>query len=243
MDDTNDLCSRSVNPSHPLPVTSQHPASVRRVRVWDLPTRLFHWLLLACVVGLFVTAYAPGSWIELHARLGYAMLTLLLFRLAWGLIGGHWSRFVHFVPRPARGPALGHTLSGALAVAAMLLALIAQVVTGLVGDDEIAFTGPLNRFVATDTGLAATAWHKGPGQWILIGLIALHVAAVLFYLLVRRHNLIGPMLHGDKALPEAEPPDGAAAVGSRDSAGARWLALGVLLVCVVAVVLMVRLAH
>lgn len=221
--------------------TSQHPASVRTVRVWDLPTRLFHWLLLLCVGGLFATAYAPGSWIEWHARLGYAVLTLLLFRGVWGFIGGRWSRFVHFVPRRGKPTGLGHTLSGAIAIGVMLLALLAQVATGLVGDDEIGFTGPLNRYVATDLGLAATAWHKGVGQWALVGLIALHVAAVLFYLLVRRNNLVGPMVHGDKPLPEPVPD--AAGLASRDSAGSRLLALGVLTACAAAVMLGVRLAH
>ena len=236
MKGTADLCIRSVTPSHTPSHTTQQAASVR---VWDLPTRLFHWLLLACVVGLFATAYAPGSWIDWHARLGYAMLTLLLFRVVWGVIGGHWSRFVHFVPRSGSSMALGHTLSGALAVAAMLLALSTQVATGLVGDDEIAFTGPLNRFIATDLGLAATAWHKGVGQWLLLGLIALHVCAIAFYFFVRRHNLVGPMVHGDKALPDGAQE---APVGSRDTAGSRLLALAVLGVCAGAVALMGRLA-
>jgi branched-subunit amino acid ABC-type transport system permease component len=157
MKGTTNLCIRSVTPSHIPSSTPQHSASVR---VWDLPTRLFHWLLLACVIGLFATAYAPGSWIDWHARLGYALLTLLLFRLVWGVIGGHWSRFIHFVP--GSSVSLGHTLSGALAVMAMLLALITQVTTGLVGDDEIAFTGPLNRFIATDLGLALRAIGNNP---------------------------------------------------------------------------------
>lgn len=212
------------------------------MRVWDLPTRLFHWLLLACVIALFATAYAPGNWIDWHARLGYAMLSLLLFRLVWGLIGGHWSRFIHFVPRRGSSLALGHTLSGALAVAAMLLALITQVATGLMGDDEIAFTGPLNRFIASELGLAATAWHKGVGQWLLVGLIALHVGAIAFYLFVRRNNLVGPMLHGDKPLPDDPIEALPAPVSSRDTAGSRLLALAVLGGSAGAVALMVRLA-
>lgn len=220
------------------------------MRVWDLPTRLFHWVLLACVAGLFATAYAPGNWIEWHARLGYALLALLLFRLVWGFVGGHWSRFVHFLPRAGQGLRLGHSVSGALAVLVMLAALFAQVATGLVGDDEIAFTGPLNRFVSTDLGLAATAWHKGRGQWILVGLIALHVAAILFYRWVRRNDLIGPMISGDKALDDAVPASGdapasaapvtPAVVASVDTLSTRLRALAVLALCAVAVTLMVR---
>ena len=221
-------------------ISSPAPEQPDSVRVWDLPTRLFHWLLLACVIGLFATSYAPGSWIDWHARLGYAMLTLLLFRLVWGVIGGHWSRFIHFVPRSGSSGSLGHTLSGALAVVAMLLALITQVATGLVGDDEIAFTGPLNRFVATDLGLAATAWHKGVGQWVLVGLIALHVSAIAFYLFVRRNNLVGPMVHGDKPLPEGAQSTLSTPVGSRDTSGSRLLALAVLGSCAGAVAMVVR---
>lgn len=238
MKGTTNLCIRSVTPSH---IPSHTPDQATSVRVWDLPTRLFHWLLLACVIGLLGTAYAPGSWIDWHARLGYAMLTLLLFRLVWGVIGGHWSRFIHFVPRSGSSVSLGHTLSGALAVAAMLLTLISQVATGLVADDEIAFTGPLNRFIATDLGLAATAWHKDVGQWLLVGLIALHVSAIAFYLFVRRNNLLGPMVHGDKPLPDGAQEAVPAPVGSRDTSASRLLALAVLGVCAGAVAMMVRL--
>ncbi len=201
------------------------------VRVWDLPTRLFHWGLLVCVAGLFATAYLPGASIEVHARFGYGVLLLLAFRLAWGVVGGHWSRFVNIVPSPGavlaylRGQPLpgrlGHNPLGGLAVLAMLAALLAQVGTGLVGDDEIAFTGPLNRFVASATGRAATAWHKGRGQWILVALIALHVGAIAYYALVQRNNLVRPMLHGDK--PVSGP-----AVSSRDDLTTRLLALALL---------------
>jgi len=144
------------------------------------------------------------------------------------------------VPRSGSSVSLGHSLSGALAVAAMLLALITQVTTGLVGDDEIAFTGPLNRYISTDLGLAATSWHKGVGQWLLVGLIALHVCAIAFYFFVRRNNLVGPMVHGDKSLPDGAQE--AAPLASRDTAGSRLLALAVLGACAGAVTLMVRLA-
>ena len=227
-----------MNPEQSTPPTSPKASEVRTLRVWDLPTRLFHWLLLACVIGLFATAYAPGHRIEWHARLGYAVLTLLLFRLVWGFMGGHWSRFRHFLPRAGQAVSVGHTASGALAVAVMLLALFAQIATGLVGDDEIAFTGPLNRFISTDQGLAATAWHKGVGQWILLGLIALHVAAIAFYRWVRRNDLVGPMVRGDKVLedPASDLP------ASADDSASRLKALAVLLACALAVWLMVKLA-
>jgi cytochrome b len=163
-----------------------------RVRVWDLPTRLFHWLLAACVVLLVVTGYIGGDAMPWHARVGYAVLALLLFRLAWGFVGGRWSRFKSFLYRPASVLAyvggrahpdhlVGHNPLGAGSVFAMLLVLAAQVGTGLFADDEIAFTGPLNRFVSNATGLAATWYHKAVGQWLLIGLVVLHLAAIAWY--------------------------------------------------------------
>ena len=178
-----------------------------RVRVWDLPTRLFHWLLAACVIALVATAKAGAMvW---HERLGYAVLTLLLFRLGWGVVGGHWSRFASFLYAPGsvvaylRGRAhpdhvIGHTPLGAASVFAMLLVLAVQVGTGLVSDDEIAFTGPLNRFISTDAGLAATSYHRSIGQWLVIGLVLLHLAAIAWYGWRKRQNLVRPMLAGDK---------------------------------------------
>lgn len=206
-----------------------------RVRVWDLPTRLFHWALVLCVVGLVISGQVGGSAIVWHARLGYAVLTLLLFRLVWGLVGGRWSRFASFVYAPAsvlaylRGQArpdhlVGHNPLGAGSVFAMLLVLLAQVGTGLVSDDEISFTGPLNRFVASSKGLAATWYHKQIGQWLLIGLVVLHVAAILYYLHKKGENLVRPMVVGDKTLAHVAQP-------SRDDAVSRMGAAAVLAAC------------
>ena len=212
--------------------TGQHLAGARAVRVWDLPTRLFHWLLVLCVIGSVVTAKVGGNATIWHFRLGYVVLALLVFRLLWGLVGGYWSRFSSFIYSPAtliaylrgaRGPGgrwdVGHSPTGALSVFALLALLMAQVATGLVADDEIANTGPLNRFVSSAVADPATAWHSEWGQWLLLGLIALHVLAIVIYRL-RGRNLVAPMLHGDKALP----PDAQLPV-SADHAGRRWLAL------------------
>lgn len=206
-----------------------------RVRVWDLPTRLFHWALVACVVGLVVTGKVGGAAITWHARLGYAVLALLLFRIVWGLVGGRWSRFASFLYGPSsviayiRGKAhpdhlVGHNPLGAGSVFAMLAVLLAQVATGLVSDDEISFTGPLNRFVASAKGLAATWYHKQIGQWLLIGLVVLHVGAVVYYLWKKNDNLVRPMVVGDKELAQPAP-------ASRDDAASRAGAAVVLGVC------------
>ena len=215
------------------------------IRVWDLPTRLFHWSLATCIVGLVVTGYTGGSAMNWHARIGYAVLALLLFRLVWGLVGGRWSRFSSFIyspgsvinylrGRPHPDHLIGHNPLGAGSVFAMLAVLLAQVATGLVGDDESAFTGPLNRFVSTSKGLAATWYHKRVGQWLLLALVAVHIAAVLYYLLRKKDNLIKPMIHGDKVLDRAAP-------ASSDTAGTRLLALAVLVACSAAVTWLVSL--
>jgi cytochrome b len=214
-----------------------------RVRVWDLPTRLFHWLLVLFVVLMFVTAYAGLTpW---HARAGYAVLTLLLFRIVWGFIGGRWSRFGTFVFAPRsvaaylRGNAhpdhlVGHNPLGAGSVFAMLLVLAAQVATGLVADDEIAFQGPLNRFVSSARGLAATWYHKNVGQWLLLALVLLHVAAIVYYVRRKRQVLVRPMVTGDKQLS-------APAVSARDDTVSRIVALVVLSACAALVWWVVRL--
>jgi cytochrome b len=215
-----------------------------RVRVWDLPTRLFHWVLVVCIVGLFITGYRGGDVMPWHARFGYAVMTLLIFRIVWGFVGGRWSRFASFFYAPAsvvaylRGRShpdhlVGHNPLGAGSVFAMLLVLAAQVATGLIGDDEISFTGPLNRFVATASGLRATWYHKSIGQWLLVALVVLHVAAVLFYLLKKRQNLVRPMLTGDK---EVETQ----AISARDDARTRVAALVIIAIAAGIVVWVAR---
>jgi cytochrome b len=211
-------------------------ATLRKVRVWDLPTRLFHWTLAAAVTALAITGHIGGNALAWHMRLGLLVMTLLAFRLLWGLVGGRWSRFASFVRWPntvwryLRGPhrsddhfEVGHNPLGALSVLALIALLALQVATGLVADDEIASTGPLNRFVANATGLAATSWHKGWGQWGLAGLVSLHLLAIGVYRW-RGVNLVKPMINGDKLLPGVVPP-------STDSAVTRLLAAVLLALC------------
>jgi cytochrome b len=213
----------------------QAPATgTQAVRVWDLPTRIFHWLLAACVTAQLITGKIGGGAMQWHFRVGYCILALLGFRLVWGLIGGHWSRFANFIYSPAtvlrylRGDHrpgdnfdVGHNPLGSGSVFALLVLLLAQACTGLVADDEIGNTGPLNKFVANATAATATAWHKGPGQGILIALVLLHVGAILFYLLRRGNNLVRPMLTGDKHLSPGVP-------AAEDTRHSRALALAVL---------------
>ena len=208
-----------------------------RVRIWDLPTRLFHWLLVLAVTGSVISAKIGGNAMAWHFRLGYLVLTLLVFRVLWGLVGGRWSRFGNFIYAPAtvlrylRGKTtpqelvdVGHSPAGAASVFALLGLLLLQLATGLVADDEIANQGPLNRFASSDTVVQATSWHKSWGQWLLLALITLHVLAILFYLLKKRINLVRPMISGDKSLPPGTPT-------SADGPPQRVLALVLVALC------------
>lgn len=212
--------------------------SIHRVRVWDLPTRIFHWALVAGVIGLLVTGTIGGNAMVWHFRFGYSVLTLLLFRIVWGLVGGRWSRFGAFIYSPqsvinylkGRGKpehGVGHSPIGAGSVFAMLGFLLAQVGTGLLSDDEIAFSGPLTRFVSGSVVSLATNYHKNIGRWVLLALVLLHILAIVFYLW-RKHNLVNAMLHGDKELVTPVP-------ASRDDTASRLLALAVLGICAAAV--------
>jgi len=227
-----------------VPATTHAAAAPppQRVRVWDLPTRLFHWALAITVVASVASAKIGGNAMEWHVRFGLAALVLLAFRLLWGVVGGHWSRFGTFAygpgalwrylrgrPQPDDRFELGHSPLGSLSVWALLAVLLLQVATGLVADDEIAFIGPLNRFVSSALASQATSYHKQIGEWLVIGLAVLHVAAVLFYLVVKRRNLVSAMWHGDQAVParaSAQPLP-----TSRDGAAQRLLALVLFLLC------------
>ena len=221
-----------------MPEPTSAAAAVTSVRVWDLPTRLFHWLLALAVVGSVLSAKIGGGAMVWHFRFGYGVLILISFRVLWGLVGGRWSRFASFIYAPAtlwrylRGQAqpqegldVGHSPTGALSVFALLAIVAVQLGTGLVADDEIANQGPLIRYVSSDTALLATGWHKTWGQWIVLGLVALHVLAIVFYLVKKRINLVTPMLKGDKQLPAGTP-------ASADGLRQRGLAAALLLLCV-----------
>ena len=184
---------------------------MRRLKVWDLPTRLFHWSLATAVLGLIVTGNVGGGWMTWHLRLGYLVLGLLVFRLGWGLLGGHWTRFSSFIYSPAstwaylkgeHKPAdgIGHNPLGALSVFAMLAVMGLQVGSGLFSDDEIAFFGPLSPLVSSDTAALATQYHTEWGKLLLIALLVLHVGAVLYHQLLKGEALVNAMWHGQKSV-------------------------------------------
>ncbi|ENO76064.1 cytochrome b/b6 domain-containing protein [Thauera sp. 63] len=191
--------------------------STRTIKVWDLPTRIFHWLLAILVVAAFVTGWLGGNLIEWHGRAGIAITGLLAFRLVWGFIGSTYARFADFVPGPAhiwahiRGEwnGLGHNPFGALSVLALLGILIFQAVSGLVSNDDIAFEGPLYALVSKDTSDWLSSLHR-LNFWVIIALVAAHVGAILYYLHAKKDNLVKPMIVGTK---DVSDPDARAAQG------------------------------
>jgi cytochrome b len=187
------------------------------------------------VAGLIATGEL--GMMQLHFWLGYAVLTLVLFRLVWGFLGGHWSRFINFVPTPAKLRAyvqavraheetrsIGHNPLGALSVLGMLSILLLQVFSGFMSDDEIANTGPWTAFVPTNWVELATEYHGEIGKVILFLLIAIHVVTVLYYKRVKNDDLITPMITGDKVLQSETH-------ASRDTRTSRLFALGIFAGC------------
>jgi cytochrome b len=169
-------------------------ASADLVRIWHLPTRVFHIVLGLCVLGLFVTGEIGDALMPVHYRLGYAVPSLVFFRIIWGLLGGHWSRFVNFVPSPSRirnyiealrrgnhQTSVGHNPLGALSVLAMLCLLLLQVASGFLSDDEISLAGPWAAWAPASWVARATHYHTEIGKVLLIILLTLHVLSVLYY--------------------------------------------------------------
>lgn len=178
---------------------------MKSIFLWDIPTRLFHWLLVIAVVGSLVSVKLGGTWMLWHERCGLAIVGLLSFRLVWGVVGSTHARFQHFIPGPAsivaylkgRWQGLGHNPLGALSVLAMLGLLGFQAVSGLFATDDIAFNGPLYRAVSSGWNDTVTSWHKLT-EWFIYGLIGLHIVSVFFYVLVKKDNVISPMITGRK---------------------------------------------
>jgi len=221
------------------------PANTSTVKIWDLPTRLFHWSLLALVIACWWTSGEDGN-IDQHMRFGLAALALLLFRLVWGVLGSTTARFASFVasPRAVFGyfagmrseasPHLGHNPAGGWMVLALLAMLLAITLSGMFANDDIMSEGPLAHYVSEGMSDLATEWHEG-GFYTLLALVALHVAAIAFYLLVKKDNLVRPMLTGVRLLPQSvSVPE----LRVRSS----WLALVILGIAVGAVWLLAKFA-
>ena len=204
-----------------------------RVRIWDWPTRLFHWLLVVLIAAAWWTA--EEHLLTWHYRIGIATFCLLVFRIVWGFIGSSTARFASFVrgPRAIRGylrdagpAAIGHNPLGALSVLALLALTTIVVTLGLFATDEDGLDpGPLSHWVSYDVAEQAQELHE-TGFDLLLVMIGLHVAAILYYAVVRRHNLVGPMLTGRGAAPEGAEAMRAAATWRLAVAVAAAILLG-----------------
>jgi cytochrome b len=190
--------------------------ATRRVKVWDGWVRLTHWSIVV-LLAVSVGSGLAGEW-DLHLPSGYALLTLVLFRLIWGLVGSESARFTRFLkgPRAALAHLAGfgrvdepdreatHNPAGGWMVLLLLLLLLAQAGSGLFADDQILTRGPLARAVPAATSDTAT-WLHLRLFWVILGAAALHVLAVLGYFAMKGHDLVSPMLTGSKQLPDDVP--------------------------------------
>lgn len=190
-------------------------ATTIKVRVWDLPIRAFHWLLVLAVIALWYTAEVLDTVdnLDWHMDIGFAVIGLLVFRILWGIFGSDTARFSHFVKSPGqiksylkaptRGVFLGHNPLGALSVLAMLISLLVQVATGLFSHDELYTSAPLSQYVPDKTSALLTEIHHINFN-ILLALIGLHLAAIVFYQFKKHDPLVRAMITGKKAIRAEE---------------------------------------
>jgi cytochrome b len=195
-----------------MPYSSRKPGPDARVRVWDLPVRLFHWLI-AALFG-FCWWSAENDHLDWHMLSGFAVLTLVLFRIFWGFAGSATARFSSFLRGPrtvfgyarnlfrqSESVAFGHNPLGGWNVIALILLLLLQAVLGLFAIDvDGIYGGPFDTLVSFETGRSVAHLHGRVFNLLLI-LTAIHLAAVAFYWLFRRENLIAPMITGRRPLP------------------------------------------
>lgn len=212
-----------------------------KVRVWDLPVRLFHWVLAILIMVSVVTQNIGGNAMEWHFLSGYAVLALVAFRILWGLVGTRYARFSSFVHGPSAIASylsggsdglpdrrLGHNPIGSLSVFALLGFVLAQAVSGLFANDDIASEGPLVKFISKDLSDKITWFHKDVSANVLYVLIGLHIAAIAFYYFGKKKNLVTPMITGDQEVAFDAP-------AANDTLKMRLLAVGVLAACAVGV--------
>ncbi|MBF0456026.1 MAG: cytochrome b/b6 domain-containing protein [Magnetococcales bacterium] len=203
----------------------------RSILLWDIPTRLFHWSLVLLMIGAFITA--NQAMMERHALIGQAILSLIIYRILWGFVGGETTRFRHFVKGPKtliaylvdlrkalgkegeKPHSVGHNPAGGLMILLLLLAVLVQAVLGLFSNEDtfLYFDAPLVHLVGSSISNQLTAIHKSLPIVLLI-LVATHVGAALSYLLLFGDNLIWPMITGQKKFPEQLVAQGDPKAGS-----------------------------
>jgi cytochrome b len=268
--------ARGARAIFPTPATTSHSSVLSQqgkrmrqesevaIKVWDLPVRLFHWALVLLFAFQVVSGKIGGDLMPWHAYSGYGVLVLVVFRILWGFAGSTHARFASFLAGPAATlrfakrlfsreavPQVGHNPLGGWMVLALVVSLALQAATGLFTNDGVSVEGPLAALVSLDVSNDLSQLHRWNLRVLLV-LAGLHVAAVIFHLLVKRENLTGAMFTGVKRVPEAvvherrdalrdSPPR---RVASRENAHAHfaspWRALALLAVALVLVYLVVQ---
>lgn len=184
------------------------------LKVWDIYLRLFHWLLAMSIVVSFVSVRMDKM--DIHFISGHVILALMIFRILWGFFGSRTAMFLYFIKGPGAilrylrasnsdefKPMIGHSPLAALSVIALIVVISAQVLTGLMSDDEMFLQGPLAQFVSYEAAYQATTYHAYIAKFIF-GLVILHLLAIAFYKFVKKENLVKPMLTGAKELKTDE---------------------------------------
>lgn len=186
-----------------------------KIRIWDLPTRIFHWLLVLCIAFL-VFSGETGNLFDWHQTAGIIVLSLVIYRVLWGFFGSTTARFSHFFYSPSSiiayaktllnkqsKPHVGHNPLGGLMVFVMLALLLFQGVTGLFATDEVLVEGPLFGLVDEGTADWLTGLHHSSAE-LLIPIVVLHILAIVFYRVYKKQNLVKPMITGEAELPETK---------------------------------------
>lgn len=190
---------------------------LERVKIWDAPVRITHWLLVILIAFSWWSGKEGGNAMTWHLWSGYTILTLVIFRIVWGFVGSSTARFASFVRGPGavysylktvgrRGATghPGHNALGGWSVVLLILALALQTSTGLFANDDIMTEGPLVRYVSKDLSDWLTSIHYY-NFWVLLGLAGVHIAAVFFYLFYKSENLVAAMITGTKAVARPVP--------------------------------------
>jgi cytochrome b len=203
--------------------------------VWDIPVRLFHWLLVLCLLGQWLTAEVLEDAMDIHFYIGYFTLGLIIFRLIWGFVGTKYAKFNSFIAGPKAILAysksvmskqhtfsIGHNALGGLLLPAVIILVGLQAISGLFTTDDIVSTGPYYDGANADLQQWMQWLHHNVFN-VLLGIIGLHLVAIGWYLIFLKHNLIRPMLDGKKAVAE------------KDSINHSQLIKAILIMCLVAI--------
>lgn len=218
-----------------------------KVRVWDLPIRLFHWALAILIAVSIITPKIGGNAMQWHFLSGYAILALVAFRIVWGLVGTRYARFSGFFYAPSTIAAYllnaknslkeryhGHNPLGSLSVFALLGVILAQALSGLFANDDIASEGPLVKFISKEFSDRITWLHVEVSANLIYALVGLHIAAVAYYYFRKKQNLVKPMITGDKDIDVDAP-------AANDSWTTRLLAAAIFAACAACVYYLVNL--